>query len=77
MTVKVKFFASLIERLGLQEVELDVGEGMTVAAVWDAVTDCAPLREKTMMAVNLDYCTAEQMVADGDEIAFFPPITGG
>ncbi len=77
MTVKVKFFASLIERLGMREAELDVGHGMSVAEVWDAVTDCAPARDKTLMAVNMDYCDAEQGVRDGDEVAFFPPITGG
>ena len=77
MTVKVRFFASLIERFGKREAELDVGDGMSVAEVWDSVTNQAPLRDKVMMAVNMDYCDAEHTVRDGDEVAFFPPITGG
>jgi molybdopterin synthase sulfur carrier subunit len=29
------------------------------------------------MAVNMDYAQADQPVRDGDEVAFFPPVTGG
>jgi molybdopterin synthase sulfur carrier subunit len=31
----------------------------------------------TLMAVNMEYAGPQQTVRDGDEVAFFPPITGG
>jgi molybdopterin converting factor small subunit len=30
-----------------------------------------------LMAVNQEYAEADQFVSDGDEVAFFPPVTGG
>ena len=85
MKVKVLFFASLREQLGTagEEVELPVGVA-TVAALrghlarrggaWEGA-----LAEKKNVraAVNQDMAKPAAAIRAGDEIAFFPPVTGG
>ncbi len=76
MTIDVKFFASLRERLGRSGAQLDIAEAATVAEVWQHCTEQA-MPANVLMAVNLEYVQAEHPVHDGDEVAFFPPVTGG
>lgn len=53
-------------------------EGLeTVSDVWRAVSEGRPLPEQILCAVNMDYAMPESAVKDGDEVAFFPPVTGG
>ena len=65
MSVKVLYFASLKEALGMggESVELPAG-----------VTTVGSLRD---WLVNQDMAGLDAPVRDGDEIAFFPPVTGG
>lgn len=77
MGIQVKYFASLRDRLGRAEDRLAATEGMTVAAVWAALWPKTPLPPNTLTAVNMEYASLEQIVRDGDEVAFFPPVTGG
>lgn len=76
MTIEVKFFASLRERLGCNEAQLESTEATTVAEVWARCTEEA-MPVNVLMAVNLEYVPADHPVQDGDEVAFFPPVTGG
>ena len=77
MSVTVKFFASLRERLGRDEARLDLDSPHTVREIWREATADAPLPENIIMSVNMEYAQADALVQDGDEVAFFPPITGG
>ena len=45
--------------------------------VWERVGGSEPLAGNLLCAVNLEYAEADHPVADGDEVAFFPPVTGG
>jgi len=77
MSIRVRYFASLREKMGRVEENL-AAEGLeTVSDVWKAVSEGRPLPEQILCAVNMDYATPESLVADGDEVAFFPPVTGG
>jgi molybdopterin synthase sulfur carrier subunit len=76
MTIDVKFFASLRERVGRSDVRLEAAQAETVAEVWQRCTEQA-MPANVLMAVNLEYVHAEHRVKDGDEVAFFPPVTGG
>lgn len=77
MTIRVKYFASLRETMGRVEENL-VAEGLTdVAAVWRAVDENRPMPDRLLCAVNHEYATPAGAVQDGDEVAFFPPVTGG
>lgn len=75
--VRVRLFAALADARGWRERELSLTPDMTVRAVWTAVTGEATLPPRVLCARNMDYCAPEALVAAGDEVAFFPPVTGG
>ena len=77
MSISVKFFASLREQLGRDECELEAGTVQTVAEVWSRATDNTAMPGNTLMALNMEYVDGDTSVSDGDEVAFFPPVTGG
>jgi molybdopterin synthase catalytic subunit len=72
--IHVRLFAGLRERAGFSEREL---EGVTrVADVWEALgLDDEP--EGLLYAVNREYAGRERELADGDEVALIPPVSGG
>lgn len=76
MTIQVRFFASLREQLGMAEQQFETSDELSVAQVWQQVTG-VEMPVNTLMAVNMEYVDAEHGVNDGDEVAFFPPVTGG
>lgn len=77
MSINVKYFASLRETMGRAEERTDAAGIATVAEVWARVNGGKPLPANTLIAVNKDYAKIDQEVKDGDEVAFFPPVTGG
>lgn len=76
MTVHIKCFASLRQQLGIDALELAHRREMTVSDVWRAMSEQPP-PANLLCARNLEYVDFNQLVEDGDEIAFFPPVTGG
>jgi molybdopterin synthase sulfur carrier subunit len=77
MTIQVKFFASLREHVGQAEAEVAENSVVTVSDVWNFATNNMDLPKNTLMAVNMEYVDAIHPVQKGDEVAFFPPVTGG
>ncbi|MGD8926677.1 MAG: molybdopterin converting factor subunit 1 [Thioalkalispiraceae bacterium] len=77
MTIEVKFFASLREQVGKAATELEAGDGLTALEVWQQATGNPELGANILIAVNMEYVGKDQQVVDGDEVAFFPPVTGG
>jgi len=45
--------------------------------LWARLNSDQPLPDNVLIAVNREYAKADQAVRDGDEVAFFPPVTGG
>jgi len=76
MTIQVKFFASLRETLGMDSASIDAKAGITIRQIWDQVTS-EDYPANTLCAINMDYAKPDDVVSDGDEVAFFPPVTGG
>lgn len=76
MTVKVKFFAKLREDLGLDQTDAEIESAVTVKDIW-SITTRRPLPDDIFCAINHDHARLDQTVNDGDEVAFFPRITGG
>lgn len=77
MAITVKFFASLREQIGIESTTQMFREGLTPAVLWQEVVSDRPLPGNVLVAVNMDYASADHRLADGDEVAFFPPVTGG
>ena len=81
MKVRVKLFAMLRERAGAADALHDVPEGTTVRGLWDMLRrehpGLAGVDLKLLHAVNSEYVGLEQPLADGDEVAFIPPVSGG
>ncbi len=77
MTIKVKFFGSVKDTLGLTQLDLDSVNITTVEDVWMQATDNQPVMKNIFCSVNLEHRELDYGVSDGDEVAFFPPVTGG
>ena len=73
MTVRVRLFAGLRERAGWAQREIDA---TTVSEVWPAL-GLGEEPNGLLYAVNKEYATREQPLADGDEVALIPPVSGG
>ncbi|VYU67813.1 molybdopterin synthase sulfur carrier subunit [Metakosakonia massiliensis] len=80
--IKVLFFAQVRELVGVDALELDA-TFPTVGALRQQLASrgdrwALALEEgKLLAAVNQTLVSMEHPVADGDEVAFFPPVTGG
>ncbi|MFA5922443.1 MAG: molybdopterin converting factor subunit 1 [Methylococcaceae bacterium] len=77
MSIKVRYFASLKESVGHSEDDLTITGLLTVHEVWNLTNLGKPLPENILAAVNMEYVEFDNIVKDGDEVAFFPPVTGG
>lgn len=77
MSIQVRYFASLRERMGRADECVDTDRALTVAEVWAHVSGGKPLPPSILVAVNMEYTDVNREVKDGDEVAFFPPVTGG
>ena len=78
MSIQVKFFASMREKVGKSDAQLDVVDpGLTALKVWQTATGLDGLDTNILIAVNMEYVDKDHFVSDGDEVAFFPPVTGG
>ena len=80
MSINVLFFARYAEAVGFDSLEME-GEFATVDAVRLALAgdpEFAVLNETSLMcARNEELCDLDELVQAGDEVAFFPPVTGG
>lgn len=74
MRVRVKLFAGLRERAGWSERELE--DVRRVADVWPALA-LGDEPAGLLYAVNKEYAKRERELADGDEVALIPPVSGG
>jgi molybdopterin converting factor subunit 1 len=82
MFVHVRLFAMLRERAGTEEVRVELPEGATVRDAVDALAvqhglDDVIARMPVVMAVNREYASADSVLAEADELALIPPVSGG
>ena len=81
MRVRVRLFAIQRELAGTRAVSLALPAGATVDDGWGALVErfpvLAPGRPSVRFARNGDYAAAEEPLADGDELACIPPVSGG
>lgn len=81
MKVTVKFFAQLREQLGCSEAEVEVSPSATMADVRMALQQSLEmhdaLSQPVLMACNQQLVAESHSVSPDDELAMFPPVTGG
>jgi molybdopterin synthase catalytic subunit len=81
MKVQVRLFARYREAAGHDRLELDLPEGGTAEAAWEAVSRrfpvLGPYRPFTLFALHDDYVKPEHPLREGDELCLFPPVSGG
>jgi molybdopterin synthase catalytic subunit/molybdopterin converting factor small subunit len=81
MKVEVRLFARYREAAGRDRVELELPEGGTAEAAWEAVSHrfpvLGPYRPFTLFAVHNDYVEPDHALREGDELCLFPPVSGG
>lgn len=78
MVVRLRFFAALRDHLGPVRTET-LEPGTTVGSLWRALVSERPelARYRVRFAVNEEYVPPSHRLADDDEVAFFPPVSGG
>lgn len=76
MTIRVRLFAALRERMGSGTVDVDLPEGSKVGDVWDLL-DLGDEPPGILYAVNRSYADRASQLAEGDEVAVIPPVSGG
>jgi molybdopterin converting factor subunit 1 len=81
MKIRVKFFAILRERAGTAEATKELAAGSTVSDLWKSLQKEHPKLDvagiRLLYAVNQSYVTPDHELADGDEVVFIPPVSGG
>jgi len=82
MSVRILYFAGLKEKLGMPGENIDLPAGVaTVGALRDWLVaqgrDALGTAKNLRCAVNQDMVRLDAAIKEGDEIAFFPPVTGG
>ena len=81
MSIKILYFASLREEIGRGRDVVEFPDGATstisVEQLWVNSTGQQSFPDNLLIAVNQEYTNPQAMLNDGDEVAFFPPVTGG
>src|SRR6266481_9611388 len=80
MRVVVRLFASYREAAGVGRIELELPPGAKVKdAIFNILKDHPLIAEgrQVVIARNQEYVTADEPLADGDEVALIPPVSGG
>ena len=77
----MRFFARLREQAGAEIEVLEVAQGSSLADVYDAMRRRHPGleadRKAVRGAINQEFGDWSTVVANGDEVAFIPPVSGG
>lgn len=78
MIIKVSFFASLREEIGCGEKSINSDDSsLSINTLWTLATQQKAFPSNILIAVNQEYVDLNTTVTDGDEVSFFPPVTGG
>lgn len=83
MIVTVRLFAAIREALGREQIELTLVDGATAEDAWAALIrldtkgDLVARRRNLAAAINRKYAKFDTPLADGDEVVFIPPVSGG
>lgn len=81
MKVEVLYFATLRDLAGARQEEFTLDDGATVADLKSALArrhaKLEPAMDSALVSVNREFAFPEERIQEGDEIAVFPPVSGG
>jgi len=81
MSIQVLFFASLSEITGQRRFDLDASAFPDASSIYDRFAREFPglnmHRSSLLCSINSEFARLDTKVHDGDEVAFFPPMSGG
>jgi molybdopterin converting factor subunit 1 len=79
--VTVRVFARLRDITGAAELARELAPGATIGDLWRQLAgefpELAVYERSISSAINADYARMDQVIGEGDEIAFLPPVSGG
>jgi molybdopterin converting factor subunit 1 len=79
--IKLLFFATIRERMGLRSLEMDIPLNMTVEGLKEKLSSDYPnLKESlksVLISINQEYAFDEALIPANAEIGMFPPVSGG
>ena len=81
MKVTVKLFARMRELVGAGTLERNINDNATITDLLQTLQDefpkLAEIAPRTIISINREFADHKAQLADGDEVAFFPPVSGG
>jgi molybdopterin converting factor subunit 1 len=81
LKILIKFFASHREFVGSADIEIELSDNATVSELHQMLLEHYPdlkkLEDETIISVNKNYAEGDHVLQAGDEVALFPPISGG
>ncbi len=81
MHINVKLFATLRQRAGWSKQQIELPDGATLGTLMARLSEENPSLDLynriVYAAINAEYGQPDQLLVDGDDVAFFPPVSGG
>ncbi len=81
MKIAVKLFATMRDKVGKKEVSVQLPEGATIAALREQLLAeypaLTPVMDSGIFAVNRQFASLDTVLVAGDQVALFPPVSGG
>jgi len=79
--ITVLFFATFRDRAGTNRTQIDIPEGTTIAGLRGILSETFPglesLADHALASINKEFAFDDQVIPDGAEVAWFPPVSGG
>ena len=79
MKIKVLFFGATADVVGDREIQVKMPTGSNINDANLSMVEKYPglKRQKLLFALNQEYCSSDQVLHDGDELAIFTAVSGG
>jgi molybdopterin synthase sulfur carrier subunit len=80
MKIKITYYGQFRDITGLKEEEIETKDGITVIELRHQVREKYPriaAKDEVLVAVNNSFAPLETVVKKDDQVAFFPPVSGG
>lgn len=81
MKIEVTLFATLKERIGKRQINIEISEPVSVSKLLSEISNQYPQIKNSsgniLVSVNQEFAAKDQIIALGDEVAMFPPVSGG